>query len=138
MVQFYMKKLSPNSPCPCGSRIKYKRCCQRYHRGALPKTAEELMRSRYSAFAVGDSRYIIQTTHPDHPEYSSDTKSWRADIESFCKFTEFLGLDIVEFVDGEIEAYVTFEAHLSSGLMREKSRFLKVDGRWLYENGDIQ
>ena len=133
-----MKKLSPNSPCPCGSRIKYKKCCQRYHNGAMPKTAEELMRSRYSAFAVGDSRYIIQTTHPDHPEYSSNTKSWTTDIDNFCKFTEFLGLDILEFVDGDMEAYVTFEAHLSSGLMREKSRFLKVDGRWLYENGDIQ
>ena len=50
----------------------------------------------------------------------------------------FLGLNIVEFVDGEIEAYVTFEAHLSSGVMRERSRFLRVDCRWLYESGDMQ
>jgi len=32
---------------------------------------------------------------------------------------------------------VTFEARLDSGILKEKSQFLKVDGKWLYESGDF-
>ncbi len=133
-----MKKTTPNTPCPCGSRVKYKKCCAIYHKGALPKTALELMKSRYVAYAVGDASYIIKTTHPNNPDYSEDTKAWKSSIELFSKETEFLGLEIVEFIDGEEEAFVTFKAKLSSGDMEEKSRFLKVNGKWFYESGSIK
>ena len=133
-----MAKISPNIPCPCGSKKKYKKCCGIYHKGALPKTAQLLMKSRYSAFAVGDSSYIIKTTHPDNPDYTTDTAKWKEDIDSFCKNTEFLGLKVTEFIDGESEAFVTFEATLSSGILKEKSRFLKVEGRWLYVDGEFE
>lgn len=133
-----MKKTTPNTPCPCGSRIKYKKCCAIYHKGALAETALELMKSRYVAYAVGDASYIIKTTHPNNPDYSEDTKSWKESIELFSNKTEFLGLEIVEFIDGEEEAFVTFKAKLSSGDMEEKSRFLKVNGRWFYESGSIK
>ena len=132
-----MKKTSPNIPCPCGSNQKYKKCCLIYHKGAKPKNALLLMRSRYSAYAVGDSRYIIKTTHPNNPDYSTDTKSWRESIDLFCSSTEFLGLEIMEFINGEEEAFVTFRAKLSSGEMIEKSRFLKVENQWLYESGEF-
>lgn len=132
-----MKKISPNTLCPCGSQQKYKKCCAVYHKGAVPKNALLLMKSRYAAYAVGESSYIIKTTHPNHPDYSTDTKSWRADIDLFAQYTDFLGLEIMEFVEGEEEAFVTFKAKLSSGDMVEKSRFLKVKGRWLYESGII-
>jgi SEC-C motif-containing protein len=128
-----MKKTSPNIPCPCGSNIKYKKCCQIYHKGAKPKTAFLLMKSRYCAFVVGDSSYIVKTTH----ENNSDIKNWKEGIKIFTSSTEFLGLEILEFIDGEEEAFVTFKVFLSSGDMTEKSRFLKVDGRWLYESGEI-
>ena len=130
-----MKKITPNSPCPCGSRVKYKKCCAIYHKGALPKTALELMKSRYVAYAVGDASYIIKTTHPNNSDHTDDIKSWKSSIELFSKETEFLGLEVLEFIDGEVEAFVTFKAKLSSGDMVEKSRFLKVDGMWLYESG---
>ena len=55
-------KFSPNNPCPCGSGKKYKKCCQIYHKGKIAKSALELMKSRYSAFAVGDIDYIIKTS----------------------------------------------------------------------------
>jgi SEC-C motif-containing protein len=136
-LYFLMKKITPNTPCPCGSHVKYKKCCAKYHKGALPKTALELMKSRYTAYAVGDASYIIKTTHPNNSDYSDDIKSWKSSIELFSKETEFLALEIVEFIDGEEEAFVTFKAKLSSGDMVEKSRFLKVDNRWLYENGEF-
>jgi len=132
-----MKKTSPNIPCPCGSKTKYKKCCQVYHKGAKPKTALLLMKSRYSAYALGESRYIVKTTHENNVQYMSNTKAWQESINEFCRETEFLGLEILEFLDGEEEAFVTFKALLSSGEMVEKSCFLKVNGFWLYENGEV-
>ena len=130
-----MKKTSPNTPCPCGSHVKYKKCCAIYHKGALAKTALLLMKSRYAAYAVGDASYIVKTTHSNNSDYIEDSKAWKESINLFCQGTEFLGLEILEFIDGEEEAFVTFKAILSSGDMIEKSRFLKVDGLWLYEQG---
>jgi len=73
------------------------------------------MRSRYSAYAAGESRYIIATTHPDNPDYREADKAWREEIDLFCQHTVFLGLEIMAFVEGETEATVTFKAKLSSG-----------------------
>ena len=51
--------------CPCLSGETYAECCAPYHRGeADAPTAERLMRSRYSAFAVGDPAYLLATWHP--------------------------------------------------------------------------
>ncbi len=133
-----MKKTTTNTPCPCGSKKKYKKCCQPYHKGAKAKTALLLMKSRYSAYAVSNSNYIVKTTHPNNPDFSDNIKAWKESIESFCQATEFLGLEILEFVDSEKEAFVTFKARLSSGDMVEKSRFLKEGGEWLYESGEFE
>jgi SEC-C motif-containing protein len=40
-------KFSINNPCPCGSGVKYKKCCAKYHKGLVAKTALELMKSRF-------------------------------------------------------------------------------------------
>lgn len=91
------------------------------------------MKSRYSAYAVGDANYILKTTHPDSP-YSNQTKK---EIEGFCKTTKFLGLEILDFVDGENKAYVTFKATFEGSFMIEKSLFYLKDGRWLYHSGEF-
>jgi len=132
-----MKKISPNTPCPCGSGVKYKKCCSIYHKGAVAKTALLLMKSRYVAYATNNSAYIVKSTHPDNPDYTTDSKGWQESIEQFSKATLFLGLEILEVIDGEFESFVTFKAKLSSGDMLEKSRFLKVNGLWLYVSGEI-
>ena len=132
-----MAKVSPNIPCPCGSKKKYKKCCGIYHKGALAPNALALMKSRYSAYATGNAEYIIKTTHPENPDYSDDHLSWKKEIDLFTQHTGFLGLKIMEFIDGKEEAYVSFEASLSSGVLIEKSRFLKHNGRWLYVDGVI-
>ena len=130
-------KLSVNSPCPCGSGTKYKKCCQRYHKGALALDALTLMKSRYSAYATGNADYIIKTTHPDNSDYTEDIRSWKASIVEFSSHTAFEGLRILSYDRGEEEAFVTFEARLSSALLKEKSRFLKVSGRWFYVDGEV-
>jgi len=124
-----------NTPCPCGSGKKYKKCCSPFHKGAQPKDALALMKSRYSAYAAGESSYILKTTHPDNPEFSEDTKTWKASVDAFCKNTKFLKLEILDFCDGEEEAFVTFAAHLDSGVLREKSRFVRESGKWYYHSG---
>ena len=95
------------------------------------------MKSRYSAYALGKSDYIIRTTHPDNADFSEDTKTWKRSIDLFCQETDFQKLEIFEWIDGEEEAFVTFKASLSSGVLMEKSRFLKVSGQWLYVDGEF-
>ncbi len=96
------------------------------------------MKSRYSAYATDNADYIIKTTHPDNSDYTEDKTRWRASILEFSQHTDFLKLKIIDFVDGETEAYVSFVAKLSSGELKEKSRFLQVDGRWLYVDGKFE
>jgi SEC-C motif-containing protein len=109
-----------------------------YHKGALPSNALILMKSRYSAYAANLPDYIIKTTHPDNSDFTSDTKSWRESIGHFTEQTKFLKLKIIDFTEEEEEAYVTFVATLSSGELKEKSRFLKIKGRWLYVDGEFE
>ena len=132
-----MPKIGSNSTCPCGSKLKYKKCCLIYHKGAKPKTALLLMKSRYVAYAIGNASYIVKTTHPNNEDYTVELKTWKESIANFSKETKFLGLEILEFIDGEREAFVTFKAKLSSGDMVEKSRFLKEEEQWWYEGGEF-
>lgn len=130
-----------HSACPCGSGKSYIKCCKVFHDGESPKTALELMKSRYSAFVVGNVNYIINTTHEDNIEYSNDKSKWKEDIQNVVDSTDFNSLKIVEFIDGEDEAYVTFKLGLKQkGLdvsFTEKSKFLKIDGKWLYRSGEF-
>jgi len=134
-------RFSVNDSCPCGSLKKYKKCCKIFHDGTLPKTALELMKSRFSAFFVQNSQYIISTTHQDNIDFTKDLKSWNSDILYFSKNTEFVKLEIIEFIDDEIESFVTFRATLlqdgNDASFTEKSRFLKVDGKWQYVDGQF-
>lgn len=125
--------------CPCGTGKKYSSCCRVYHEGAYPDNALLLMRSRYSAYACQLPEYIIRTTHPNHPHYTKRHDLWTQDILHFCQTTQFQQLDILEFIDGAEQAYVTFNAHLIQNQLKrnliEKSYFEKVGNEWLYKNG---
>jgi len=61
--------------CPCGGAA-YAQCCGRFHHGALPDTAEQLMRSRYSAYVLGLMDYVHQSWHastrPERTELQHD------------------------------------------------------------------
>ena len=129
------------SLCPCGSGIEYKRCCKIYHEGRLPEDALALMKSRYTAYSRCMADYIIKTTHPENPSFTLNTEEWKGSIESFSMNTNFLKLEIIEFVGGDDESFVTFKAHLKNNnkitSFIEKSRFVKKQGRWLYHSGDF-
>ncbi|MDN4483397.1 YchJ family protein [Demequina lignilytica] len=116
--------------CPCGSGDAFPDCCRPYLRGeAAAPTAEALMRSRYTAFVRGDAGYLMRTWHPR-------TCPATLDVEE----TDWRGLEVLATEAGgaaDSVGTVTFVAHyatgvISTGTMRERSSFVREDGRWLY------
>lgn len=116
--------------CPCGLPQPYDACCGRYHRGAATApTAELLMRSRFSAFAVGDEAYLLQSWHPD-------TRLRRVGLDVGRRWVR---LEIVACTGGglfEREGTVEFRAHHvrkgRSDVLHENSVFRREGGSWLY------
>ncbi|MDX1995658.1 MAG: YchJ family metal-binding protein [bacterium] len=127
--------MKPTDLCPCFSGRTYKQCCRPYHEGKPAPSPEALMRSRYSAYALGKTEYIIATTHPDSPHYGKDMAAWRADIDAFSQNTRFVGLEIL----AADNTTVTFHARLMAGKddvsFREHSVFARDGGRWKYLKG---
>jgi SEC-C motif-containing protein len=97
------------------------------------------MRSRYSAYALGVTDYIMNTTYRENPEYRKNAKLWRQSLADYCRTTRFLGLTVLDGEPGDSTATVTFQARLEIGgktfLLTEKSRFVKLGKRWLYHSG---
>lgn len=111
--------------CPCGGG-SYEECCGPLHDGTrLAVTAEELMRSRYSAFAVGDDDHLFRTWHPRFRP-----------TDVYAGDTVWTGLEIVDVVAGgpdDQTGIVEFVARFEGGELRERSTFSRRAGRWMYE-----
>jgi SEC-C motif-containing protein len=135
-------KIPSNDECPCGSLKKYKKCCKVFHNGSNPKTAEELMRSRFTAYILNDADYIIKTTHSDNQDYTLNIESWKKDIINFSDYTDFIKLEIFESIEGETESFVKFRATLQQDNLdasfTENSRFLKINDKWFYVDGTFK
>lgn len=115
--------------CPCGLGEQYGSCCGRYHSGTLAPTAEQLMRSRYSAFALGDADYLLRTWHP-----SARPRTLEIDPK-----TQWTRLAVLETDGGgllDTTGTVSFRAiYVLDGkrhVMDETSRFVREGKRWLY------
>lgn len=134
--------MTDTSPCPCGSALPYEMCCALYHQGRPAENASVLMRSRYSAYARNIVDYVMRTTHPANPSRAKNPAKWKQELIQFVRGTQFVGLKIIDFADGETSATVTFTAYLIQGgrdaTFTEKSTFVKVKEHWLYRSGEIQ
>tara|TARA_R110002072_G_scaffold301164_3_gene480268 strand:- start:54263 stop:54667 length:405 start_codon:yes stop_codon:yes gene_type:complete len=124
------------SQCPCGSNKRLAACCGPYHAvKAYARTARQLMRSRYSAFALGGlGDYLLQTWHPDTRPAVSAAVMGAAD-------TDWIRLEVVDSQQQGNTATVEFKAFWRDEngqiqLHHEKSRFVRQDGRWLYVDAD--
>lgn len=128
--------------CPCCSHLDYKECCEPFHKGLLPEKASQLMRSRYVAYAKTLPDYIMNTTHPASRQYMPNRRRWKEQIVDFCKSTQFERLEIVKEEQQETQATVSFIATLKQNgkdvSFKEKSYFFKVNGKWLYKDGEIE
>jgi SEC-C motif domain protein len=130
--------------CPCrqtaSAQLSYAECCQPFIEGAArAPSAEALMRSRYSAFAVGAIDYLVETVAP---EARGDMD--KASLDAWSKESEWHGLDIDETVDGQPgdkSGIVQFTAHFSRAGTREAHversvfRFDDKAGRWYFVDG---
>lgn len=116
--------------CPCLSGLPFAECCEPLHRGdAIAPTAEQLMRSRFSAFAVGDADHLLATWHPS-------TRPAALELDPAVRWFR---LDIIDRAAGgplDTRGEVEFEAYWRSpddrGSHRERSRFVREAGRWFY------
>ncbi|MGA1315754.1 MAG: YchJ family protein [Rubrivivax sp.] len=132
-----MPATAPVDPCPCGLPQAYEACCGRWHGGLLHLQAPDaptLMRSRYSAYVRGLRGYVLDTWHP---------RTRPVAIDADPPGLRWLGLDVrrVEIVDDD-HATVEFVARSKLGgrahRLHETSRFERVDGRWLYVDGNVR
>ncbi len=118
--------------CPCGSGDRYDACCGRLHRGsAQAATPEELMRSRYTAYAIGATDHLFATWHP----------RTRPDDVTADPDLVWTGLEVHASGQEEDHGWVEFTARYETpsgpGALHEHSRFERRAGRWLYVDGDL-
>lgn len=109
--------------CPCGSGHEYSTCCGPLHEGReIAATAEALMRSRYSAFALHNADYLFDTwdprTRPETVELG-DGLTW-------------LSLQVIEASTDQVEFVARFRGPSGRGFVRERSQFVRSGERWFY------
>ncbi len=122
-----------STPCPCNPTRTYDACCGQYiSHAALAPTPEALMRSRYSAYTLGEIDYVAATQAGPAAEgfNPAETQRWAASLT-------WDGVEIIEALPSEGSiAFVTFEAHYREGkksyLLSEKSEFHHINGEWKY------
>lgn len=122
--------------CPCCSAKSYQECCEPYHLWVKnAPTAEALMRSRYSAYAMRNAEYLIKTWHP---------KTLPKRLDETISEAKWIELVIHRSWDSDIdnEAFVDFTARYrningKAEKMHEISRFLKQGEHWFYIDGEF-
>ena len=127
-------------PCPCGSPLHFTHCCGAILSGARQAaTAEQLMRSRYSAFCNGSVDYLIASLHPSK-RHASDSQSLKESMSN----GEWVNLNIIHTSKGQqndntgtVEFIATFKQQCGLTQLHEKSRFVKENSQWFYLDGDI-
>lgn len=125
------KKNAP-VPCPCGSGRAFDECCGPFLSGAAAApTPESLMRSRYTAYAVGDDAYVLATW-----DEATRPAVLFEEGEARPKWILLRVTDAKPVAEGADTGEVTFTAtaRTSQGAMRlsERSLFQRKDGRWFY------
>ena len=117
--------------CPCGTGRTYDACCGRLHRGEVEaSTAVELMRARYSAYAVGNADYVFRTWHPR-------TRPVDLALDAMTTWTGLTVLDVVGGGERDDSGEVRFVAAFAGGELSERSRFVRRGRRWVYLDGDV-
>lgn len=119
--------------CPCQSERDYIDCCQPFHLGKIAETAEQLMRSRYSAYTMVNIDYIIATTVP-----SQQALLDQAAMKLWGEKTKWAGLSVLKHIPqlSKNHSMVEFKAFFQTddGLdsHHECSLFVKIDERWYF------
>lgn len=121
--------------CPCGTGRPYAACCGPFVQdGVLAPTAQELMRSRYTAYALHHGDHLFRTWHPS-------TRPTDTDPDPAVQWVSLRILDVVDGGPADDEGIVEFIARWRStsqeGITHERSRFQRRAGRWFYVDGTL-
>ena len=118
--------------CPCLSGDTFENCCGPLLDGGTAPTAERLMRSRFTAFARGDTAHLLRTWYPS-------TRPGELDLDDGIRWTR---LEVLETTKGgpfDRDGVVLFEAFFReggvAGSMCERSSFVREGREWFYVGG---
>ena len=121
------------SLCFCRSGKEYKHCCAPFHlHTAVPETAEQLMRSRYTAYVLKNIPYIVATTVP-----SQQTLLETHLLQEWADNTTWLGLEILKTenltkTQSAVEFKAIFQGEEEELTHQERSIFVKIENRWYF------
>ena len=121
--------------CYCGNEKPYANCCGKAHKDlSKAKTAEQLMRSRYSAFVLANGDYLMATHHTS----TRPIKEKKA-IVNWAKSVKWIKLEVLETSEGQendTKGTVTFNAYFFENgkvdVIHEKSAFVRENNHWSY------
>lgn len=120
--------------CNCQSGKNYKECCEPFHLEAkIPETAEQLMRSRYSAYTLVNIPYIVKTTVPNQQKYLDQVA-----MKAWGETTKWAGLDIIKHlpnlskIHSQVEFKAFFDTEEGKQAHHELSLFVKIDYKWFF------
>lgn len=132
--------------CPCGggeNKLGYGECCMPYHQGtAVAPDGLSLLKARFSAYALGIVGYVVNTTHPENPDFGDNLL---ADVQATCDRLKFYKLHIMDQETvSDRESTVCFRVvyGLRKGgrgdrkVLEEKSYFLREGDTWLFKDGE--
>ncbi|UPL15772.1 YchJ family protein [Microbacterium galbinum] len=127
--------ITDSARCPCGSGDLFGGCCGPILRAeTTAPTAERLMRSRYTAFVIGDVAHLRATWH-------ASTRPASIEIEPDLRWRRLVVLDREAGGPFDRAGVVEFAAHWlqdgARGVLHERSRFVREERRWLYVDGDL-
>jgi len=125
--------------CPCCSGRPLDECCGPVIRGERPAaTAEELLRSRYSAYATGEIAYLLDSTHPDHRADQDE-----AGIRNWSRNSQWHGLDVLATTaggpddeEGQVEFIADYTHEGERRSHHELATFARVGGDWKLVRGE--
>ncbi|HEY3300420.1 MAG TPA: YchJ family metal-binding protein [Methylophilaceae bacterium] len=115
--------------------MQYEQCCQRYHAGNPAPTALELMRSRYSAYALGLEAYLLATWH-----ISTCPTSLALANDNHIKWVSLLVKEYKLLTENtaSVEFIARYKVNGKAESLHEISLFEKNNGYWFYIRGDFQ
>lgn len=125
----------PDGRCPCGTGRRYAVCCGPFVQDGIPApTALELMRSRYTAYALHQADHLFRTWHPQ-------TRPTDVAPDPSVTWVDLRILDVVdggpEDQEGIVEFIARWRSSSQEGITHERSRFTRRAKRWVYVDGTL-
>jgi len=126
--------------CPCGSRQnqgeqRYRVCCGLLHDGGVASSPEALMRSRWSAFALGLGAYLYDTLAANHPDRAVSRDLGSRELSRARERQRFLKLTVLHAEGDEVLFHAKVFEKGQDQSFAELSKFVMEDGAWRYESG---